>query len=197
MGTTKHIVILLAFMLTPLVSQSKTHKASEAQANCHCSAKSDSVSKLNGDLKNIASKIEEDKDDNDDLDISGYKTCDGSQKGIASVYGIRGRDSFAGKRTASGEIMRPEKLRAAILRSAGHQYPLGTWVKVSNGDRSVFVCINDIGGGKSGRVIDLSSAASRAIGNGDLGRVEVECIIKPVKGRKMCDDKVASQIRDE
>ena len=194
MGTTKHILVLLAFVFTPFVSQSKTHKASEAQANCHCSAKSDSMNKLNGDLKNIASKIEEDKED---LNISGYRTCDGSQKGIASVYGIRGRDSFAGKKTASGEIMRPEKLRAAILRSAGQQYPLGTWVKVSNGDRSVFVCINDIGGGKSGRVIDLSSAASRAIGNGDLGRVEVECIIKPVKGRKTCDDKVATLIADE
>lgn len=194
MGKTKYIVILLAFVLTPLVSQSKTHKASEAQADCNCSTKSDAVSKLGGDLKKISSKVHE---DNDDLNISGYKTCDGSQKGIASVYGIRGRDNFAGKRTASGEIMRPEKLRAAILRSAGQQYPLGTWVKVSNGDRSVMVCINDTGGGKSGRVIDLSSAASRAIGNGDLGRVEVECIIKPVKGRKMCDDKVASQIRDE
>ena len=128
--------------------------------------------------------------------IEGYRTCYSSERGIASVYGIPGRDRFAGRRTASGEVMRPEKARAAILKSAGTQYPLGTWVRVSNGDKSMLICINDTGGGKRGRVIDLTSSVADAIDNGDLGEVVVECVLKPTKKRK-CDDEVGALIEDQ
>lgn len=128
--------------------------------------------------------------------IKGYRECSGSQRGVASVYGIPGRDTFAGKKTASGETMRPDKYRAAILNSAGTRYPLGTWVRVKKGDQSVLVCINDRGGGKKGRVIDLTPASARAINNGDLGNVTVECVMKPINKRSRCDDAVGDQIAD-
>ncbi|WP_413587255.1 septal ring lytic transglycosylase RlpA family protein [Bdellovibrio sp. HCB274] len=149
-----------------------------------------SKSGLRSEMKDVSKFLEQ-----SEKSVPGYNSCGGKkQKGIASVYGIRGRDNFAGKRTASGETMRPEKLRAAILRSASHQYPMGSWVRVKNGDRSVVVCINDKGGGKRGRVIDLSAAASAKLGGEDLTKVEVECLLKPADGPGRCDDKVAAHI---
>jgi rare lipoprotein A (peptidoglycan hydrolase) len=81
--------------------------------------------------------------------------------GRASYYG-RG---FAGRKTASGAVFRPEQLTAA------HRFlPLGTKVRVTNlnNGRSVLVTINDRGPYIRGRHIDLSVAAARAIGM--LGR---------------------------
>jgi rare lipoprotein A len=77
--------------------------------------------------------------------------------GIASYYA----QSFAGKRTASGEPYRPGALTAAH-RSA----PMGSRVRVTHlgNGRAVTVRINDRGPHVRGRVIDLSWAAARAIG---------------------------------
>ncbi|WP_413581182.1 septal ring lytic transglycosylase RlpA family protein [Bdellovibrio sp. HCB288] len=171
---------LLIFLMVPLMSQGNTAPACEPTG---------SLSKFTTDISDVKKHISEKP-----KEVPGYNSCKGKESGVASVYGIRGRDSFAGKRTASGEVMRPEKLRAAILRSASRQYPMGSWVRVSSGDRSVVVCINDKGGGKRGRVIDLSAAASRALGGDDLTDVEVECLLKPADGSGRCDDKVAAQI---
>lgn len=124
--------------------------------------------------------------------IPGYTSCSGSERGIASVYGIPGRDNFVGKRTASGDIMRAGKMRAAMLRSASVRYPLGTWVRVSKGGQSVLVCINDTGGGKRGRIIDLTSASANAIDNGDLGQVQVDCVAKPTRKGTRCDDSIGA-----
>jgi rare lipoprotein A (peptidoglycan hydrolase) len=77
--------------------------------------------------------------------------------GRASYYG----PGFAGRKTASGAVFRPEQLTAA------HRFlPLGTKVRVTNlnNGRSVLVTINDRGPYIRGRHIDLSVAAARAIG---------------------------------
>ena len=76
--------------------------------------------------------------------------------GQASYYG----PGFAGRKTASGEVFRPEELTAA------HRFlPLGTKVRVTNlhNGRAVLVTINDRGPYIRGRNIDLSVGAARTI----------------------------------
>lgn len=86
--------------------------------------------------------------------------------GVASYYA----QSFAGQRTASGEPYRPEALTGAH-RTA----PLGSRVLVTHlgNGRVVTVRINDRGPHVSGRVIDLSWAAARAIGLDRSGTARV------------------------
>lgn len=88
---------------------------------------------------------------------------------IASQYGTG--DGYGGRRTASGEIMRPSALTAAH-RTRG----LGSTATVTNlgNGRSVTVRINDRGPFVRGRCIDLSRAAANAIGMGGLARVSVQ-----------------------
>ena len=78
------------------------------------------------------------------------------QEGLASWYGVE----EAGRATASGEIMDPERLTAAHP-----SLPFGSLVRVTaleNG-KSVDVIVNDRGPHVDGRIIDLSFAAARAI----------------------------------
>lgn len=78
-------------------------------------------------------------------------------EGWASYYGKQ----WAGQRTASGELFDPEALTAA------HRLlPFGAQVRVTNlrNGRSVVVRINDRGPHVSGRIIDVSYAAARALG---------------------------------
>lgn len=75
---------------------------------------------------------------------------------IASHYGIG--DGYHGKRTASGEIMRPMAMTAAHKT-----LPFGTYVTVRSGWSSVVVRINDRGPFVRGRCIDLSTAAMRKL----------------------------------
>jgi rare lipoprotein A (peptidoglycan hydrolase) len=91
------------------------------------------------------------------------ETCQASQYGTGDGYG--------GKRTASGEIMRPQALTAAHKR-----LPFGTHVTVTNlrNGRSVMVRINDRGPYVTGRCIDLSRGAANALGMGGTARVRVE-----------------------
>lgn len=92
------------------------------------------------------------------------------QQGIASWYG----PGFSGNPTASGEVFNPENFTAAH-----HSLPFGTQVRVTNLDngRSVVVRVNDRLGHR-GRVIDLSTAAARAIGmiNSGLASVRLEVL---------------------
>jgi rare lipoprotein A len=80
----------------------------------------------------------------------------GLGSGVASYYA----NSFAGRRTASGEPYRPGALTAAH-RTA----PFGSRVRVKHlgNGREVTVRINDRGPHVRGRVIDLSYAAATAI----------------------------------
>lgn len=75
------------------------------------------------------------------------------QTGLASFYGAE----FAGRKTASGKIFRPNKLTMA------HRYAaLGSWARVTNlrNHRSVVVRIIDRGPYHGRRVADLSRGAA-------------------------------------
>ena len=82
---------------------------------------------------------------------------------VASVYG--GADGRCGSRTANGE-----RLNCAAMTAGHRTLPFGTEVKVCH-HGCVVVRINDRGPFVSGRHIDLSPAAARAIGLDDVGHV--------------------------
>ena len=84
--------------------------------------------------------------------------------GVASWYGAE----FAGRRTANGERFNPSEYTAAH-----RTLPFGSKVRVSRGDKSVVVRINDRGPFHGNRVIDLSRAAAAEIGLVSAGRGEV------------------------
>lgn len=74
--------------------------------------------------------------------------------GMASFYG-----NESGRHTASGQRFSQEALTAAH-----RSLPFGTRVRVTHAGRSVIVTINDRGPFVRGRVLDLSTAAARAVG---------------------------------
>src|SRR5271169_6500158 len=86
--------------------------------------------------------------------------------GMASFYG-----NESGSQTASGQRFNQEAMTAAH-----RTLPFGTKLKVTHGDRSVVVTINDRGPFVRGRVLDLSTGAARAIGltSAGVGRVVAE-----------------------
>ena len=93
------------------------------------------------------------------------------EEGLASWYGIE----EAGRATASGEIMDPQKLTAAHK-----SLPFGSLVRVTDLEtrRSVDVIVNDRGPFVAGRIIDLSFGAARELGLVDRGvtRVRIQVI---------------------
>ena len=89
-----------------------------------------------------------------------------SFSGIASHYG-----NESGSRTASGQ-----RFNQNAMTCAHRSLPFGTKLKVTHGDRSVVVTVNDRGPFVHGRVLDLSTGAARAIGLGGLGRVVAEVV---------------------
>jgi rare lipoprotein A len=90
-----------------------------------------------------------------------------AQSGIASVY------AYEGGRTASGEHASP-----GALTAAHRTLPFGTMVRVTShsSGRSVVVRINDRGPFVSGRIIDLTPAAARALGFSGLANVSVDVL---------------------
>ncbi|HLX13731.1 MAG TPA: septal ring lytic transglycosylase RlpA family protein [Bradyrhizobium sp.] len=86
--------------------------------------------------------------------------------GMASYYG-----NESGSRTASGE-----RFNQNAMTAAHRTLPFGTKLKVTHGDRSVVVTVNDRGPFIRGRVLDLSTGAARAIGltGAGVGRVVAE-----------------------
>jgi len=97
-------------------------------------------------------------------------------KGKASFYA----DWFDGRLTANGEFFSQEEYTAAH-----RTLPFDTWLEVTNLDnkKSVFVRINDRGPYVKGRVIDLSRAAAKAIGDLNQGIFNVE--IRIVNSREL------------
>jgi rare lipoprotein A len=87
---------------------------------------------------------------------------------MASFYG-----NESGSKTASGE-----RFNQNALTAAHRTLPFGTKLRVSRGDRSVIVTINDRGPFVRGRVLDLSTGAARAIGltSAGVGRVVAEVV---------------------
>ncbi|WP_036047601.1 septal ring lytic transglycosylase RlpA family protein [Bradyrhizobium sp. Tv2a-2] len=88
--------------------------------------------------------------------------------GIASFYG-----NESGRQTASGQ-----RFDQNALTCAHRSLPFGTKLRVTHGDRSVIVTVNDRGPFVRGRVLDLSTAAARAVGltSAGVGRVTAEVI---------------------
>jgi rare lipoprotein A len=74
--------------------------------------------------------------------------------GVASFYG-----NESGSKTASGQ-----RFDERALTCAHRSLPFGTRLRVSYRGRHVLVTVNDRGPFIRGRVLDLSTAAARAIG---------------------------------
>jgi rare lipoprotein A len=91
-----------------------------------------------------------------------------SFSGMASFYG-----NESGSQTASGQ-----RFNQNALTAAHRSLPFGTKLRVTHGDRSVVVTINDRGPFVRGRVLDLSTGAARAIGltSAGVGRVTAEVV---------------------
>ena len=88
--------------------------------------------------------------------------------GMASFYG-----NESGSKTASGQ-----RFNQNAMTCAHRSLPFGTRLKVTHGDRSVVVTVNDRGPFIRGRVLDLSTAAARAVGltSAGVGRVVAEVL---------------------
>jgi rare lipoprotein A len=91
-----------------------------------------------------------------------------SFSGIASFYG-----NESGSKTASGQ-----RFDQNALTCAHRSLPFGTKLRVTHGGRSVVVTVNDRGPFVHGRVLDLSTAAARAVGitSAGVGHVTAEVI---------------------
>jgi rare lipoprotein A len=91
-----------------------------------------------------------------------------SFSGMASFYG-----NESGSKTASGQHFNQN-----ALTCAHRSLPFGTKLRVTHGDRSVVVTVNDRGPFVRGRVLDLSTGAARAIGltSAGVGRVTAEVV---------------------
>ena len=91
-----------------------------------------------------------------------------SFSGMASYYG-----NESGSRTASGQ-----RFNQGALTCAHRSLPFGTKLRVTHGGQSVIVTVNDRGPFVRGRVLDLSTAAARAIGltSAGVGRVTAEVV---------------------
>jgi rare lipoprotein A len=89
-----------------------------------------------------------------------------SFSGMASFYG-----NESGSKTASGQ-----RFNQNALTCAHRSLPFGTKLRVTHGDRSVIVTVNDRGPFVRGRVLDLSTAAARAVGiaGAGVGRIVAE-----------------------
>jgi rare lipoprotein A len=85
---------------------------------------------------------------------------------MASYYG-----NESGSRTASGQ-----RFDQNALTCAHRSLPFGTKLRVTHGGRSVVVTVNDRGPFIRGRVLDLSTAAARAVGISGVGQVTAEVI---------------------
>src|SRR5882757_5186411 len=88
--------------------------------------------------------------------------------GMASYYG-----NESGSKTASGQ-----RFNQNAMTCAHRSLPFGTRLRVTHGGQSVVVTVNDRGPFVHGRVLDLSTAAARAVGltGAGVGRVTAEVV---------------------
>ena len=91
-----------------------------------------------------------------------------SFSGMASYYG-----NESGSKTASGQ-----RFNQNAMTCAHRSLPFGTKLRVTHGGQSVIVTVNDRGPFVRGRVLDLSTAAARAVGltGAGVGRVTAEVV---------------------
>ena len=86
--------------------------------------------------------------------------------GYASFYS----NKFIGRKTASGEVFRQDKLTCAH-----NTLPMGTLLKVTNlkNDKTVTVRVNDRLHHRNPRLVDLSNAAAKTLDFKDGGVIKV------------------------
>jgi rare lipoprotein A len=91
-----------------------------------------------------------------------------SFSGMASFYG-----NESGSRTASGQ-----RFNQNAMTCAHRSLPFGTKLRVTHNGSSVIVTVNDRGPFIRGRVLDLSTAAARAVGitGAGVGHVTAEVL---------------------
>ena len=77
----------------------------------------------------------------------------------------------SGSKTASGQ-----RFNENAMTCAHRSLPFGTKLRVSHGDRSIVVTVNDRGPFVRGRVLDLSTGAARALGISGLGQITAEVV---------------------
>lgn len=102
--------------------------------------------------------------------IVAFSPMQSAQTGIASYYA----DKFEGRKTASGEIYRHDKL------SAAHRtLPFGTRLRVTNlaNEKSVEVIVNDRGPFTKGRIVDVSKLAAEKLDFINQGLTKVEIVV--------------------
>jgi rare lipoprotein A len=101
-----------------------------------------------------------------DANATAHSGSGHSFSGVASFYG-----NESGSQTASGQ-----RFNQNAMTCAHRSLPFGTKLRVSHGGRSVVVTVNDRGPFVRGRVLDLSTAAARALGIDGLGQVTAEVV---------------------
>ena len=101
-----------------------------------------------------------------DANASVSATSGHSFSGVASFYG-----NESGSQTASGQ-----RFNQNAMTCAHRSLPFGTKLRVTHGGRSIVVTVNDRGPFVRGRVLDLSTAAARALGIEGLGQVTAEVV---------------------
>jgi rare lipoprotein A len=106
------------------------------------------------------------KGDWKDANASVSATGGHSFSGVASFYG-----NESGSQTASGQ-----RFNENAMTCAHRSLPFGTKLRVTHGSHSVVVTVNDRGPFVHGRVLDLSTAAARALGIEGLGQVTAEVV---------------------
>ena len=95
----------------------------------------------------------------------------GTSRTFSGVASFSGNES--GSKTASGQ-----RFNQNALTAAHRSLPFGTKLRVTHKGQSVVVTINDRGPFIKGRVLDLSTAAARAVGltSSGVGHVTAEVI---------------------
>src|SRR3974390_1601902 len=146
-GVTRSQTALVIIAATLLVGGTATAASAKSRHTHH----GHHVSSDNGSWRNANASVE----------TSGH-----SFTGVASTYG-----NESGSQTASGQ-----RFDENAMTCAHRSLPFGTKLRVTHGGHSVVVTVNDRGPFVRGRVLDLSTAAARALGIDGVGSVTAEVV---------------------
>jgi len=139
------------------------HHVARANSNHRAASTSEAASSSNSASSNSASS-------NSSSSNSSWRdtnaTAGRSFSGVASFYG-----NESGSQTASGQ-----RFDQNAMTCAHRSLPFGTKLRVSTGQRSVVVTVNDRGPFIRGRVLDLSKGAARVLGMDGIAHVTAEVI---------------------
>jgi len=134
------------------------HHVARANSNHRAASTSEAAASSNSASSNSSSSNSAWRDAN--------ATAGRSFSGVASFYG-----NESGSQTASGQ-----RFDQNAMTCAHRSLPFGTKLRVSTGQRSVVVTVNDRGPFIRGRVLDLSKGAARVLGMDGIAHVTAEVI---------------------